>query len=234
MMSLFSHGMAIFLLVLLSQTGIVLAVEEGSNVTGIVSFHGTLPVAKTMPVTENAEICGKDVQIQTVQVDAQTSGLRQVVVSVNHVLSPTTDMPLPKRIVVNTNCAFVPRVGAARLGDTLEVQNLDPILHNTHVKIGQKTFLNVAQLAGSRPIPKTLRRTGLHTFRCDKHTFMVGSLLVFDHPYFAVTDEFGVFHLPRLPAGTYTVVVWHETLGSLEQEVIVPLQGTVTINFDYS
>lgn len=63
---------------------------------------------------------------------------------------------------------------------------------------------------------------------------MAGSLLVFDHPYFAVTDEFGVFHLPRLPAGTYTIVVWHETLGSLEQEVTVPSQGTVTVNFDYS
>lgn len=225
--------MSVFLLVFLSQTGIVFAVEEGSNVTGTVSFRGTLPAARTMLVTENAEVCGKEVLIQTVQVDVHTSGLRQVVVSVSHVPSSTTEMSLPNRIVMNTNCAFVPRVGAARLGDTLEVHNRDPILHNTHVKIGKKTFLNVAQLAGSRPIPKTLRRTGLHTFRCDKHTFMAGSHLVFDHPYFAVTDEFGVFHLPQLPAGTYTVVVWHETLGSLEQEVIVPSQGTVTINFDY-
>lgn len=140
MMSLFPHGMAVFLLVLLSQTGIVLAVEESSNVTGTVSFHGTLPVAKTMPVTENAEVCGKDVLIQTVQVHAQTLGLRQVVVSVNHVPLPTTDMSLTKWIVVNANCAFVPRVGAARLGSTLEVQNLDPILHNRHVRSGKRRF----------------------------------------------------------------------------------------------
>jgi len=232
-MSCFCHGISVFLLVLLSHTGIVLAVEKGFNVTGTVSFRGALPVAETLPVTENAEVCGKDVLIQTVQVDAQTLGLRQVVVSVNHVSSPTTDQSLPKWVVVNSNCAFLPRVGAARLGDTLEVQNLDPILHNTHVKIGKRTFLNVAQLSGSRPIPKTLRRTGLHTFRCDKHKFMAGSLLVFDHSYFTVTDEFGVFHLPHLPAGTYTIAVWHETLGSLEQEVTVPSQGTVTINFTY-
>jgi len=223
-MSRFYYGMAVFLLFLLSQTGIVLAVGESSNVTGTVSFRGTLPVAETLPVTENSDVCGKDVLVQTVQVDAQTLGLRQVVVSVNHVPSPTTDRSLSKWVVVNSNCAFLPRVGAARLGNTLEIQNLDPILHNTHVKIGQKTFLNVAQLSGSRPIPKTLRRTGLHTFRCDKHKFMAGSLLVFDHPYFTVTDEFGVFHLPQLPAGTYTIVVWHETLGSLEQEVGRPLQ----------
>ena len=233
-MSCFYYGMSVFLLVLLSQTGIVLAVTVGFKLTGTVSFRGTMPIAETIPVTENAEVCGKDVLIQTVQVHAQTLGLRQVVVSLQGVPSSiVTDESLPKRIFVNANCAFLPRVGAARIGETLEIQNLDPILHNTHVKIGKKTFLNVAQLAGSRPIPKTLRRTGLHTFRCDKHKFMTGSLLVFDHPYFAITNEFGVFYLPRPPAGTYTIVVWHETLGSLEQEVTVDSRGTVTIHFDY-
>ena len=117
MMSIFPHGMAVFLLVLLNQTGIVLAVEESSNVTGTVSFHGTLPVAKTMPVTENAEVCGKDALIQTVQVHAQTLGLRQVVVSLKGVPSfIVTDESLPKWIVVNANCAFVPRVGPPLLG----------------------------------------------------------------------------------------------------------------------
>ena len=62
---------------------------------------------------------------------------------------------------------------------------------------------------------------------------MAGSLQVFDHPYFAVTDEQGNFQLPSLPAGTYTITVWHETLGSLEQEIVVPSHGLVTINFAY-
>ena len=51
--------------------------------------------------------------------------------------------------------------------------------------------------------------------------------------FYAVTDELGDFQLPPLPAGTYTIAVWHETLGSLEQEVAVPFHGSVTINFDY-
>jgi len=225
-------GLTLFLMGLLSQAGIGLAVETGAQVKGIVSFRGIVPLAETMQVTADAELCGKEVRIQPVQVNAETLGLRHVVVSIKDVPSLMAG-PVPKRLIENTGCAFVPRVGAALLGDFLEIYNRDSFLHNTHIKVGKKTFLNVAQVAGSRPIMKTLKRVGLHDIRCDKHTFMAGSLQVFAHPYFAVTDELGAFQLPPLPPGSYTLVVWHETLGSLEQEITVPSQGTVTIKIEY-
>lgn len=228
----FPFRIAVFALFLFGQVGIVLAAEEDSHVTGTVSFRGTVPVAKALSVTEDIEVCGKDILIQTVQVNAKTSGLRDVVVSVKDVPSLMAGV-LPKRLIENAGCAFVPRVGAALLGDSLEIHNRDSILHNTHITVEEKTFLNVAQLAGSRPIPKTLKRAGLHDIRCDKHTFMAGVLQVFAHPYFSVTDEFGKFQLPQLPDGTYTIVAWHETLGSHEQEITVPSQGAITINFDF-
>jgi plastocyanin len=211
-----------------------LANEAGAHVRGTVAFRGKVPIAETKRVTVDTELCGKEALVQTVQVNTDTLGLRHVVVSVKGIASPRYDGAGPKRIIVNAQCAFEPRVAAGRVGDTLEIQNLDPILHNTHVVVGKKTIVNVAQVAGSRPIPKTLKRAGLYVLRCDKHTFMTGALQVFDHPYFAVTDEFGAFQIPPLPAGSYTIVVWHETLGSLEQEIIVPSQGMVTINFEYS
>lgn len=234
-MSRFPFGMAVFVLFLFGQAGIVFASasDDGSPVTGTVSFRGPLPVAETMLVTADAEVCGKEVLIQTVQVNERTLGLRHVVVSIKGLPSSTHDDVVPTRIIVNAKCSFVPRVSAGRIGDTLEIHNSDPILHNTHIMLGGKTFLNVAQLPGSRPIPKTLQRAGLHVIRCDKHTFRTGALQVFDHPYFAVTDEFGNFQLPQLPVGTYTMVVWHETLGSLEQEITVPSKGPLTINVDF-
>jgi hypothetical protein len=42
---------------------------------------------------------------------------------------------------------------------------------------------------------------------------------VFDHPFFAVTDEKGRFEIQGLPPGKYTVAVWHEKLESIEREV---------------
>lgn len=164
MMSRFPFGISVFMVCLLSQMGTVSAVPEGSHVTGTVSFRGTLPVAQTMLVTSDAELCGKEALIQTVQVNEHALGLRDVVVSVK-------------------------------------------ILRNTHGVVGKKTMLNVAQVAGSRSIPKTLKRSGLHAIRGDKHMFMTGAFQVFDHPYFAVTDELGTFQLPWLSAGTYTIVL---------------------------
>ncbi len=220
-------------LVLLSQTGMGIAMGEGPPVVGKVFFYGELPVAETHVVKADEEVCGKEVSIQAIQVDEATSGLRQVVVSVKDPPVSGIEKVLPKRIMENTKCVFMPRIGAARKGEVLEIHNQDPILHNTHIKLGKKTFLNVAQVANSRPIPKTLKRKGLHVIRCDKHTFMTGAFLVFDHHFFAVTDESGGFQLPTLPPGTYTIVVWHEILGSIEQEVTVPAKGSVSMAFEF-
>jgi len=38
----------------------------------------------------------------------------------------------------------------------------------------------------------------------------VGFVHVFDHPFFAVTDDKGAFSIPNVPAGTYTLKAWHE------------------------
>ncbi len=232
-MMMLRHGWILIVMGLLSQAGSGLADQGGALVKGVVVFRGIVPVAESMPVTADAEFCGKEVQVQAVQVNAETLGLRHVVVSIRGLTALSADDRRPTRVIVNAKCAFSPRVSAGRIGETLEIQNLDPILHNTHVVAGKKTIVNVAQVTGSRPIPKTLKRAGLYAFRCDKHTFMSGALKVFDHPYFAVTDEFGAFQLPRLPAGSYTLEVWHETLGSVEQEITVPSEGTVTLKIEY-
>ncbi len=233
MMIVFFLQLSLLILVIAGQDGLVLAEEGGSQVKGKVSFRGLVPVAKTLRVKADIDFCGKMSQVQTVQVDKATFGLRSAVVSIKN--APSFDMALPNstRVVANATCVFAPRISAARLGDVLEIQNHDPILHNTHIKNGARTFLNVAQVVGSRPIPKLLKRSGTHVFRCDKHTFMTGTLMVFAHPYFAVTDELGHFQLPSVPSGTYTIVVWHETLGSMEKTVTVSSQGFVAINFEY-
>ena len=36
---------------------------------------------------------------------------------------------------------------------------------------------------------------------------------IFDHPYYAVTDEDGKFEIKDAPAGNYRIVYWHENVG---------------------
>jgi hypothetical protein len=58
-------------------------------------------------------------------------------------------------------------------------------------------------------------------FKCDVHPWMTGYVLVTDNPFFSVTGDDGAFEIKNVPAGKYTVEVWHERLGSQTQEVTV-------------
>ena len=42
---------------------------------------------------------------------------------------------------------------------------------------------------------------------------MKGYLFVFEHPYFAVTDDNGQFEIKLAPAGPVNIVLWHEETG---------------------
>lgn len=44
---------------------------------------------------------------------------------------------------------------------------------------------------------------------------MSGQVRIFDHPYYAVTDDDGRFAIPNAPTGKYRLVVSHERPGFL-------------------
>jgi uncharacterized protein (DUF2141 family) len=56
---------------------------------------------------------------------------------------------------------------------------------------------------------------------CDAHSWMLGWLVVSDHPYVAITNDKGEFTLSDVPAGNYKIEVWQETLGKKVQDVAV-------------
>jgi hypothetical protein len=39
---------------------------------------------------------------------------------------------------------------------------------------------------------------------------MAGYVRIFDHPYYAITDENGNFEIKNAPAGKFRIVFWHE------------------------
>jgi hypothetical protein len=46
---------------------------------------------------------------------------------------------------------------------------------------------------------------------------MKGYIMVFDHPFFAVTGPDGSFEIEGVPAGTQNFVIWQETVGYATQ-----------------
>jgi hypothetical protein len=63
---------------------------------------------------------------------------------------------------------------------------------------------------------------------------MLAYIHVFDHPYFAVTDESGMFTISNLPAATYVLKAWHEDVGVRSQEITVPETGDVRALFEFT
>ena len=58
--------------------------------------------------------------------------------------------------------------------------------------------------------------------------------MVTDHPYYAVTEANGSFTLTDVPPGTYTLRVWHETLGNTTQPVNVKANAETTARVEFT
>ena len=55
--------------------------------------------------------------------------------------------------------------------------------------------------------------------------------MVFDHPWFAIPDEQGMFDLSAVPPGTHQVTAWHERLGDTTLDLRVDPGKPATVDF---
>ena len=69
--------------------------------------------------------------------------------------------------------------------------------------------------------------------KCDAgHTWMSAYIVVTENPYYAVTNDNGIFEIKDIPAGKYQLKAWHEKLGTQIAEVTVTEKGTAKVVFD--
>jgi hypothetical protein len=180
------------------------------------SIQGTVKAAKPMPATpahpvvKDGSICGKEAPNEAVVVDKK-GGLQNVVVFVKDAKFPGKPAPVEHAALDQRQCRYFPHVQALTVGTPLSLMNNDAILHNVHANDTGMTVFNVAMPIKGQKLPIPMRKPGLMKLQCDAgHTWMNGWIYVFDHPYFAVTDESGAFAIKDLPAGEYTIELWHE------------------------
>jgi plastocyanin len=122
------------------------------------------------------------------------------------------------------NETFVPHVLAVMVGTIVDFPNSDLIYHNVFSLSRTKRF-DLGRYAAGKSKSVRMDRTGVVRVFCDIHSHMNAFILVFNHPFFNVTDADGRFELPALPAGTYTVVGWYEGEARVSRSVSVPANG---------
>jgi hypothetical protein len=132
------------------------------------------------------------------------------------------------------SCTYTPHVFAVMTGQPVEIRNSDPFMHNVHCVARKNRGFNFAQpVQGlSNTVKFTKPEMGIK-FQCDVHPWMAAYCFVFEHPYFAVTGPAGTYTIKDLPPGTYSVTVWHETLGSRTQQLTVKAGEKKTLDFTY-
>jgi len=211
---------------------------NGVTVQGRIKLSGLPKDNVATPVYRDSDYCGEIVLGETVAVDPSTNGLGNVVVSLVGVERGKPLIPADAPVILeieSKKCRFSPHLNTAAVGTTLEVRNLDPILHNLHVRRETRfgpTVMNVIQPAGTRSVQKPFSEAGFLDVRCDVHAFMSASVHVFDHPYFTTTDHTGSFAMTKVPPGVYKLQIWHEQFGTRERTIKVPPGENVTLEME--
>lgn len=184
------------------------------------------PEPKKIDPSADKEHCLKDGPLvdSALIVNPKTKGVKNVVVWLRpdstdrkerfpqSKIHPDLLTPKAKHHVIDQPCCqFEPRILAARAGDTLEVKNSAPVAHNINFSSDSESFNVTLQPAKSHRPDRVLEwQASPIIFKCDIHPWMQGRVRVFDHPYFAITDDDGNFEIKNIPAGKWRVVYWHE------------------------
>jgi len=128
------------------------------------------------------------------------------------------------------NQAFIPSVLAITAGTTVDFLNSDGMYHNVFSLSKPKRF-DLGRYPRGQKKSVRFDRPGVVRVFCDIHSHMSAFILVFAHRYFAVTQHDGSYRIDGIPAGTYTVVAWHEGEARVTRTVQVPASGAVEQDF---
>jgi hypothetical protein len=169
----------------------------------------------------DTEICAKERPIlsRELRVDPNTKGVAS---GFAYLVRPKGDFAEavkallarePKVVLDQKNCEFQPYALAFHKDQTLVVKSSDATNHTVRFSGFQNPGIN--KLVGPRgefEVNLVADRVPLQ-LRCDIHNWMDGYLMVFDHPFFAITGPDGAFAIEGIPAGDQNLIVWHSTVG---------------------
>lgn len=133
------------------------------------------------------------------------------------------------------NLVFVPRVLPVLAGTTVDFLNSDEVAHNvfTPDKSAEKFNLGTWPIGESRSytFEKRCDKVCDAVMLCNVHPEMEAFVVIMQNPYYSKTDDEGNFTIENLPAGEYTVSVWHPKRKAASIEVVVSDSGSVSVEF---
>jgi hypothetical protein len=199
------------------------------TIKGRVVFPETKPIPKRLPLDVGANngacLVNGAILDETAIVNPKNRGIKNVVVFLRPLdpqtkefakgeIHPDDAKRKPAELTITQPCCmFVDRVLAARVGDTIVVNNPAAMVHNFFWASAENEQYNPnipAKGLWKMPKPLVAESTPI-PYKCTVHPWMTGYVRIFNHPYYAVTDEDGNFQIKNAPTGKFRIVYWHET-----------------------
>lgn len=104
---------------------------------------------------------------------------------------------------------FAPRVRVVTTGSTVDYPNQDPFTHNVFsTTIG--ALFDLGSYGNGKSKSAEFRKPGAFPVYCNVHAKMTGYVVVVSTPWYTQASNDGRWEIPRVPAGKYTLTVWHE------------------------
>jgi hypothetical protein len=200
----------------------VAAVSNGGILSGSVWLVSGNPESERFAVTKDVDVCGGGDRVVD-WVSVADGGLLDAVVYIEDIGSGKPFSPDFTTVVIRQEgCRYRPWLQVVMDAGTMEVRNLDSVMHNVHayeiIHSARRSLFSVVQQAGDDAVRTIVRATRGNSVKieCDAHDFMHAWLFVVRNPYFAVVSRGGQYRISDIPAGRYRVKSWHGRLGFRE------------------
>jgi hypothetical protein len=219
-----------------SAAGPVAGATGAASITGKIVFEGAVPVPEKYKMSADA-FCAKahpgDVAKQDIEIGPD-KGIADVFVYVKSGISGTYPPPATAATIDQKGCRYAPHVFGVVAGQSIDILNSDPTLHNIHSLPEKNEPFNLAMpVQGMKYTKRFDNPEVMVRIKCDVHGWMSAYCGVLSHPFFAVTAADGTYTIKDLPAGTYTIEAWHEKLGTQTQQVTVGAQESKQAAFTF-
>lgn len=155
------------------------------------------------------------------------------VIFIDKIAEKKFDPPREHATMDQKNLTFIPHVLPVLAGTTIDYLNSDDVLHNVFTPDKCAEKFNLGTWPKGHVRSYTFNDVGCNAVMlCNVHPEMEAYIVVLQNPYYAVSSKDGSYLIKRVPAGKYTLRIWHEKLKGEPKEITVPESGEVEMDFE--
>jgi len=210
--------------------------STAGSISGTIKYTGKKPARKVIDQSQDPACVqpNKKVYDESLVVDNKGDLGNAFVYIKSGLEGKTFEVPTTPVTIDQAGCWFRPHVLGIMVGQQLEVINSDPVTHNIHPMAKVNREWNHSMAPGDPPMERKFTKTEIMIpVKCNIHDWMHAYIGVVDNPYFAISKDDGSFKIQNLPPGNYTIGIWHETLGTQEQQVTVSAKNDSSVSLTF-